>query len=117
MPEIAAALSVTCYSLTPFHAAVLPTAVGASVSAPADLNPADSTTPASAHVTTAAAFTGKGTTGHATSSPATTAEVPVAAPWRFSNVSIHTIEHVDAPIGKLMSHHTQSTNHQHNDKV
>jgi hypothetical protein len=25
---------------------------------------------------------------------------PAAAPWRFSNVSIHTLEHIDAPIGE-----------------
>lgn len=27
-------------------------------------------------------------------------ETPAAAPWKFSNVSIHTIEHVMPPAGK-----------------
>jgi hypothetical protein len=25
---------------------------------------------------------------------------PAAAPWKFSNVSIHTIEHVEPPVGE-----------------
>jgi hypothetical protein len=87
--------------------------VTASVSAPADADKANPTTQASAPCTTAAATSaGNGTTRRATSSPVATAEPPAAAPWRFSNVSIHTIEHIDAPIGELMSHDTQSTIHQ-----
>ena len=31
-------------------------------------------------------------------------EVPAAAPWRFNNVSIHSIEHIKPPVGEYSSY-------------
>jgi hypothetical protein len=31
-------------------------------------------------------------------------EVPAAAPWKFNNVSIHSIEHIRPPVGECSSY-------------
>jgi hypothetical protein len=31
-------------------------------------------------------------------------EVPAAAPWKFNNVSIHSIEHIKPPVGECSNY-------------